>query len=415
MSTNEDSSDSSPDNDEVDLNPRQRDLVAEMLEAKRAAAAQLVDDSSALRSVLDAAKNWVDRFAARFLPKTYESFTTIFRMLSATVSGDYQVDKSTLVCLVGALLYCVSPIDVIPDAIPVVGLMDDAFVLSWTINRLANELQSFRAWERLSAAKSTLASYLPYFNNVKRVILCPGWMTENEDGSDIISILRPVFPRAEFEFFHWRSNVSWSQARDYADSQGVDEFEETLRRSSDLSSVAVFGHSLGARIVVRALARLSCEPQKRSLLWNRKNTNSIAQAFLFGAAINADDPDVQFAVGGSQAPICNFFSRSDRVLNYLYRLAEQKSPLGYAGVATHTPNFVDCVVSGGEEYLLDVAGNLTTLVNVFRSGSPLSQFAAIDSVASGLPSYWKHQFEHYATFFVNSVSAQNSEDVGDEA
>lgn len=396
-------------NEQPQLNERQEILATQMLEKKCQAAAELADDPGALRSTLDASKNWLGRFAAKFMPNAYESFTTVFRMLDAAVNGEYQLDKTTLASLVGALLYCVSPIDVIPDAIPVIGLIDDAFVLSWTINRLANEIQSFRAWERLSATKCALTSYLPYFNQIKRVVLCPGWMTANDTGEEIAQILAPVFPRADFEFFNWNSNVSWSQARQSADAEVAQDFEEFLRRSSDLTSVAVFGHSLGARILTRTLAHLACEPQKRALLWNRKSSAQVGQAFLLGAAIDADDPDVPFAATASQAPICNFFSRSDRVLNYLYRVAEQKSALGYSGIATHAENFIDCVVSGKEEYLLDVTENLTSLMTIFRSPVLLAQFTTVDNIASGLPLYWRHQFEQYAQFFADSVGAKASD------
>lgn len=45
---------------------------------------------------------------------------------------------------IGALIYLVSPLDIIPDLIPVAGLMDDAGVITTAISMLADALDKFR-------------------------------------------------------------------------------------------------------------------------------------------------------------------------------------------------------------------------------------------------------------------------------
>jgi len=51
--------------------------------------------------------------------------------------------------IVGALLYVVSPVDLVPEMIvPIVGLADDALVISWIAVSLVNETESFLSWER---------------------------------------------------------------------------------------------------------------------------------------------------------------------------------------------------------------------------------------------------------------------------
>ncbi len=49
--------------------------------------------------------------------------------------------------MVGGLIYVVSPVDVIPDAIPVAGVLDDAVVIAWVIKAVRDELDAFREWE----------------------------------------------------------------------------------------------------------------------------------------------------------------------------------------------------------------------------------------------------------------------------
>lgn len=391
-----------------DLSGELRARAESLLETKRAEAEAIANDRDALSTALDSVKNWMERFATKLSLNSIESLTTIFRLLKATWRGEYQgLDKSAIATLVAAALYCVSPADVIPDVVPGLGLLDDAFVLAWTIKSLSTELQSFRTWERLGAAKSALASYLPKFREIKRVTLCQGWLTESESCDEIVETLAPVFPNAQFESFRWHSNIPWDEARDFADGPGADEFGEFLTDSSvDLANTAIFGHSLGARITVRALAKLTREPEKKTL-WSRKTTNRVAQTFLMGAAINADDPDIALACTCSLTPVCNFFSRIDRALGYFYRLAERRAPLGLTGLEISCDNYVDCMVSGHEEFFLDVASNMSDLVTFLHPKSVASKISAVDALSHGFSDYLKHQFALYATFFRDSIAANS--------
>lgn len=391
------------ENLDANLDEETRSRASDLFRTKCTEAEQLIDNPSDVLTLLDAVKNWTVRFSRKMNSDAVQSLTTVFRMVSAAVSGEYQgLSKSTIACLVGSLLYCITPIDVIPDAIPVVGLFDDAFVLSLTVKHIAEEIKTFRMWERLKAARSVLASYLPYFEDVKHVALAPGWMTANDDCSAEIKILAPVFPNAEFQRCPWNANVSWQSARDYVDGQGPEEFEEFIRDAGDLGAVALIGHSLGARLVVRTLARLTKEPQKKSF-WSRKPSNRVAQAFLLGAAVDVDDPDLLLAAKGVTAPLCNFFSQSDRVLSYLYRVAEQKTPLGLVGMATPCENYVDCAVFGREEYWLDFAERAASVLTFFKSSTVLKSFSLAECMTGGLPEYYGHRFQLYARFFKESV------------
>lgn len=53
------------------------------------------------------------------------------------------------------LIYFVSPVDLIPDVIPVIGLTDDAVVLGFVIRTVRQELEAFMAWETGKEAGSS--------------------------------------------------------------------------------------------------------------------------------------------------------------------------------------------------------------------------------------------------------------------
>lgn len=54
-----------------------------------------------------------------------------FQMLGDVFAGKYkEIPFGTIAAIVGSLLYVLSPIDLIPDFIPVVGYLDDAAILA---------------------------------------------------------------------------------------------------------------------------------------------------------------------------------------------------------------------------------------------------------------------------------------------
>lgn len=73
---------------------------------------------------------------------------TLGRLVRAWVRRDYRhVSRGTIVMALGALIYFLAPLDAIFDAIPALGLVDDALVLAWVISEIRAELADFRAWE----------------------------------------------------------------------------------------------------------------------------------------------------------------------------------------------------------------------------------------------------------------------------
>ena len=70
------------------------------------------------------------------------------RLVQAAVRGEYTgLSGKSLTLIVAAIIYYVSPIDIIPDFIPVVGLLDDATVLAFALRSIKGELDTFKQWE----------------------------------------------------------------------------------------------------------------------------------------------------------------------------------------------------------------------------------------------------------------------------
>lgn len=96
----------------------------------------------------------------RTLPKVGEKLSTLpvfASMVKSYISGEYkEVPIGTIVAIVSALIYFISPIDLIPDAIPGVGYLDDAAVIGACLLLVESDVKEYAAWRstgKLSAGE----------------------------------------------------------------------------------------------------------------------------------------------------------------------------------------------------------------------------------------------------------------------
>jgi len=81
--------------------------------------------------------------------RLWSDLPLLARLLKAWKRGSYRgLSMRTIVSLAAALLYIVSPIDLMPDFIPGIGLIDDAAVLALLLHSIAQDLAAFRVWEQ---------------------------------------------------------------------------------------------------------------------------------------------------------------------------------------------------------------------------------------------------------------------------
>ena len=128
--------------------------IGKIFARKRQRAAALTASPAAALATVDQALVRAEKLpAASRLRGAVTDLGTLGRLVRAWVRRDYRhVSRSTIVMALGALVYFVAPIDAIFDAVPGLGLIDDAAVLAWVISEIRAELADFRAWEAAQPA-----------------------------------------------------------------------------------------------------------------------------------------------------------------------------------------------------------------------------------------------------------------------
>lgn len=86
--------------------------------------------------------------ATKALEDCAADLQTMGSMVTDYANGRYkEIPKETIVAVVAAIVYVVSPIDLIPDAIPVVGYADDAALVSFVLSHVHKDIESYRNWK----------------------------------------------------------------------------------------------------------------------------------------------------------------------------------------------------------------------------------------------------------------------------
>ena len=90
---------------------------------------------------------------AGFLSQYWDDIKTSFALIRDWFKGSYdKVPARMIVSLAGALIYLVSPLDLIPDWVPMAGLVDDAAMLAFVFQLSKVDLNAYRKWKRSQQA-----------------------------------------------------------------------------------------------------------------------------------------------------------------------------------------------------------------------------------------------------------------------
>lgn len=83
-----------------------------------------------------------------------EKVTLLGNLIKAYATGEYrQIELPNLLKIIAGFIYFISPIDIIPDFLPYIGLTDDVALLMFIINSIDGELNKFEQWKKAKPIK----------------------------------------------------------------------------------------------------------------------------------------------------------------------------------------------------------------------------------------------------------------------
>jgi uncharacterized membrane protein YkvA (DUF1232 family) len=97
------------------------------------------------------------------LKKVSKDLALLADYVSDIIQGHYHnYNKSSIILALAGLIYVVSPIDFLPDFLPL-GFLDDITIITWAITKIAGELSKYSQW------KNTLITHPSGLDDIEEV------------------------------------------------------------------------------------------------------------------------------------------------------------------------------------------------------------------------------------------------------
>lgn len=109
-----------------------------------------ISSNERVQKLLEAGKKRLDEIASNSEDK--QSFINqiqmIIRMIKAHFTGEYKsFSMQSMLLLVFALVYFITPFDLLPDFIPALGFTDDISIVLFIFKSIKGDIEEFKSWE----------------------------------------------------------------------------------------------------------------------------------------------------------------------------------------------------------------------------------------------------------------------------
>ena len=109
-------------------------------------AKKLLKDNDRIEGLIRNAKDRISNIlSSNKSMEEFKSYILLFiEMVKSTFSGERHFSWQTIVLIVAGLIYFVTPIDLIPDFIPILGFTDDMSVILFIYKSLSGDIEAYK-------------------------------------------------------------------------------------------------------------------------------------------------------------------------------------------------------------------------------------------------------------------------------
>jgi uncharacterized membrane protein YkvA (DUF1232 family) len=119
--------------------------VQRRFEKSKEKAKKLLEDNDKMERFLERLEKKLEQipYAGKYL----SDVPILISLVKAFIDKRYTaIPLGSIIAIVGALIYFLSPIDIIPDIIPGLGIVDDAAVIAMALKLVHDDVAEYKAW-----------------------------------------------------------------------------------------------------------------------------------------------------------------------------------------------------------------------------------------------------------------------------
>ncbi|HLR20578.1 MAG TPA: YkvA family protein [Tissierellaceae bacterium] len=136
------------DPNKEDLTEKGKKGTKKVLSKKTKEAEKIINDPKKVEERLKAALDNLHEIDFGPINDIKDDVLLLISVVGDWIKGIYrEIPLSTIIMILGGIIYFVSPVDFIPDYIPMIGYIDDAFVLSLIIKKIKEDLDNYKRWK----------------------------------------------------------------------------------------------------------------------------------------------------------------------------------------------------------------------------------------------------------------------------
>lgn len=111
-------------------------------------AEEIINNKKETDKVLNKSMKIAFKLRSGPLAQIWEDVQLLLAVVKDWSTGVYrEIPIGSVVLILGALIYLVNPIDIIPDIIPVLGNIDDVFIIGLVLSQVHADLQVYKEWK----------------------------------------------------------------------------------------------------------------------------------------------------------------------------------------------------------------------------------------------------------------------------